>query len=56
MKCPVYTATLWEGKIDSEFRELDSVLTISHLNVHDVHPLPYRLRSEVWEYVKRLQH
>lgn len=51
-RCPACTTTFWEGKIDSEFRDLDSVLTISHLNVHNVHPLPYRYRSEVWDYTK----
>ena len=46
--CPACKTTYSKGVIDDEYRILDNVLTIKNLNNWKIHPLPYRVRSDIW--------
>ena len=48
INCPACKTTYHKGVIDDEYRILDNVLTIKNLNNWKIHPLPYRVRSDIW--------
>ena len=52
VNCPACRTIFYEGKIDTEWRDMDSTLTIHHLDIKGVHPLPYRVRTNSWDHVK----
>lgn len=48
-KCPACQTIFAEGEICTELNVLDSVMTIRYLKNYGIYPLPYRVRSEIWE-------
>lgn len=48
-KCPACGTIYADGKIDIDLNVLDSKMTIRYLDNYGIHPLPFRVRSEIWK-------
>lgn len=51
-RCPSCKIIFADGVIDIDLNNLDTKMTIRYLQNHNVHPLPYRVRSEIWNNIK----
>ena len=51
-KCPACKTIFSEGEIDTDMNLLDSTMTIRYLENYGVHPLPYRVKSDIWQKVR----